>query len=215
MRGTRTTARLDLLPQFKSSIYVGSISSYDRTGGNDDGFSGKYSYVAREENGLVIADLEGPGVIYRIWTPTPTDDLFDFYFDGEKTPASPSPFASFSRAPSSPFLRPLVGNGVGGFYSYVPLAYQKSCKIIARAERVQFYQINFARYAIDAPIESWSEEGWARSRTELAQAARLFEMTGQDISSLALPADSSVKSHTKSISLHAGGRATLFESKEG
>ena len=29
----------------------------------------------RKKGGLVLADLEGPGVIYRIWTPTPTDDL--------------------------------------------------------------------------------------------------------------------------------------------
>ena len=63
--------RLDLLPKFKSSVKVASISSYDRTGGNDDGFSGKYSFVRKEGDGQVIADLKGPGIIYRIWTPTP------------------------------------------------------------------------------------------------------------------------------------------------
>src|SRR4051794_11892739 len=78
--------RLDLLPRFKSSIKVASISSYDRTGGNDDGFSGKYSFVRKEGEGLVIADLKGPGVIYRIWTPTPTDEPIEFYFDGETQP---------------------------------------------------------------------------------------------------------------------------------
>src|SRR3712207_1917507 len=62
--------RLDTLPTFKRSTSVGSISSYDRTGGNDDGFSGKYSFVRKEGAGLVIADLKGPGVVYRIWTPT-------------------------------------------------------------------------------------------------------------------------------------------------
>ena len=37
------------------------LSSYDRTGGNDDGFSGKYSSIRKEAEGLVIADLRGPG----------------------------------------------------------------------------------------------------------------------------------------------------------
>ena len=58
--------RLDLLPRLRHSVAVGAISSHDRTGGNDDGFSGKYSYVRKEGDGLVIADLKGPGVIYRI-----------------------------------------------------------------------------------------------------------------------------------------------------
>ena len=70
--GLEQVYRLDLLPQRKASTNIGSISSYDRTGGNDDGFSGKYSYIAKQDDGLVIADLKGPGVIYRIWTPTPT-----------------------------------------------------------------------------------------------------------------------------------------------
>ncbi len=96
--------RLDLLPQLKESVYVGSISSYDRTGGNDDGFSGKYSFVAQEGDGLVIADLKGPGVIYRIWTPTPTDDLLEFYFDGEKTPRIQIKFRDIFTGTQAPFV---------------------------------------------------------------------------------------------------------------
>ena len=84
--GIDKLARLDLLPRFKRSVRVGLVSSYDRTGGNDDGFSGKYSFVRREPGGLVLADLEGPGAITRIHTPTPTDDVVEFYFDGETAP---------------------------------------------------------------------------------------------------------------------------------
>ena len=39
--GLEELHRLDLLPAFKRSVKVGSVTSYDRTGGNDDGFSGK------------------------------------------------------------------------------------------------------------------------------------------------------------------------------
>ncbi|MGZ5425115.1 MAG: hypothetical protein ACXWH4_11200, partial [Candidatus Aminicenantales bacterium] len=59
--GIDELARLDLLPQLKRSVEVGLVSSYDRSGGNDDGFSGKYSFIRKEPGGLVIADLEGPG----------------------------------------------------------------------------------------------------------------------------------------------------------
>jgi hypothetical protein len=55
--GIEELARLDLLPRLKQSVKVGLVSSYDRSGGNDDGFSGKYSFIRKETGGLVIADL--------------------------------------------------------------------------------------------------------------------------------------------------------------
>ncbi len=82
--GIQELYRLDRLPVLRESIRVASVSSYDRTGGNNDGFGGQYSFVRKEKDGLVLADLEGPGVIYRIWTPTPTDDVMEFYFDGQE-----------------------------------------------------------------------------------------------------------------------------------
>ncbi|MHC4560914.1 MAG: hypothetical protein ACYS80_26840, partial [Planctomycetota bacterium] len=85
--GIQELYRLDRLPLLKESIKVASVSSYDRTGGNNDGFGGQYSYVRKEKDGLVLADLKGPGIIYRIWTPTPTDDMLEFYFDGENEPS--------------------------------------------------------------------------------------------------------------------------------
>ncbi|HEX7585927.1 MAG TPA: hypothetical protein VF373_14660, partial [Prolixibacteraceae bacterium] len=79
-------ARIDLLPQFQKDEAVKELSSYDRTGGNDDGFSGKYSYLRKENGTLVIAEIKGSGVIQRISTPTPSEDTIQFYMDGEKTP---------------------------------------------------------------------------------------------------------------------------------
>ena len=73
--------RLDLLPDFRSNCIVEQISSYDRTGGNDDGFNGTYSYLRKEGDKLFIAEMKGPGIINRIWTPTPTNDTLEFYFD--------------------------------------------------------------------------------------------------------------------------------------
>ena len=58
--GLSELTRLDLLPRFKRSVRIGSFSSYDRTGGNDDGFSGAYSFVRKDEEGLVLAELDGP-----------------------------------------------------------------------------------------------------------------------------------------------------------
>src|SRR5690242_9738939 len=61
-----------LLPQYRDDTKLYQISSYDTTGGNNDGFSGTYSFVRKEGNFHVLADLKGPGVVNRIATPTPT-----------------------------------------------------------------------------------------------------------------------------------------------
>ena len=77
-------SRLDLLPEFRSNCIVEQISSYDKTGGNDDGFNGTYSYIRKENNKLVIADLKGPGIINRIWTPTLLMILWSFILTEKK-----------------------------------------------------------------------------------------------------------------------------------
>ncbi|HWQ92701.1 MAG TPA: hypothetical protein VN673_13585, partial [Clostridia bacterium] len=100
--------RLDQMPAFKSSTKIGAVTSYDRSGGNDDGFSGKYSFVRKDGEGVVLADLKGPGVIYRVWTPTPTDDILEFYFDGESKPRVELKYRDLFLGKHPAFPRPLV-----------------------------------------------------------------------------------------------------------
>lgn len=43
--------RVDKLPEYRTGSYVEQFSSYDRTGGNDDGFAGTYSFQNGNNNG--------------------------------------------------------------------------------------------------------------------------------------------------------------------
>ncbi len=52
--GIQELYRLDRLAMLRNSIEVASISSYDRTGGNNDGFGGQYSFIRKEKDGLVL-----------------------------------------------------------------------------------------------------------------------------------------------------------------
>jgi hypothetical protein len=191
--GIQELYRLDRLPMLRESVEVASISSYDRTGGNNDGFGGKYSYVRKEKDALVLADLKGPGVIYRIWTPTPTDDVLEFYFDRKRQPAIKVKFRDLFMGRHPAFVRPLVGYGVGGFYSYVPLPYEKSCKVLIRAEKIQFYQINYATYSNKTAIKSFSPEPADKYLQHLEKAKTLFGSYGTDISSYTIPPGGKVK----------------------
>ena len=209
--GIEQLHRLDFLPQFTQATQTASVSSHDRTGGNDDGFSGSYSFIRKESDGLVIADLKGPGVIYRIWTPTPTDDIMEFYFDDEGKPRISIKFRDLFTGVSFPFVRPIVGFGAGGFYSYLPLPYQKSCKIIIKAQRVQFYQINYATYLDKTPLESFSMKPSRQFMEHLEKAKTLFSSAGTDISSYTAGSKAKIKSYKKEISLSPTSSATVFQ----
>jgi len=209
--GIQELYRLDWLPVFKESIKVASVSSYDRTGGNNDGFGGQYSYVRKEKDGLVLADLQGPGVIYRIWTPTPTDDMLEFYFDGESEPGIRVKFRDLFLGKHPVFVRPLVGHGVGGFYSYVPLTYETSCKVFIRAKRLQFYQINYATYPEGTAIVSFPKQPADEYRSHLRKARGLFESYGSDISSYVVPAGGSTERFRAKVRLKPGEAVKIFE----
>ncbi len=209
--GIQELYRLDRLGVFKESIKVASVSSYDRTGGNNDGFGGQYSFVRKEKDGLVLADLQGPGVIYRIWTPTPTDDMLEFYFDGESEPGIRVKFRELFMGKHPVFVRPLVGYGAGGFYSYVPLTYEKSCKVFIRAERLQFYQINFATYPEGTAIVSFPNQTADEYKSHLEKARGLFYSYGSDVSSYVVPPGGSIERFSTKVRLKPSEAVRIFE----
>jgi hypothetical protein len=213
--GIEELHRLDRLAEFKESLKIGCASSYDRTGGNDDGFSGKYSFLRREPQGLILADLNGPGVIYRVWTPTPTDDVLEFLLDGETTPRIEVKFRDLFLGRHPSFPRPLSGFGAGGYYCYVPIPFSRSCVVRIRADRAQFYQINYALYGPDQNITSFGGASQPAYGEHLEKALTLFSKAGADISTFTAPPGSKLRSAYCPVSLPPRSSRTIFQSKKG
>lgn len=205
--------RLDRLAHLRDSVKVGCVSSYDRTGGNDDGFSGKYSFLRKDADGLILADLKGPGVIYRIWTPTPSNDVIEFLFDGEETPRLSVPFREIFLGKHQAFPAPLSGFGAGGYYSYVPLPFAKSCVVRARASKVQFYQINYALYREGASIKTYSTD--SIDAGQLAKIHDVWAEPGSDIIRFISPSEKTPASRRGTAHVEPGGKQVLFHEKSG
>ncbi len=209
--GIEDLYRLDLLPRLKPFASVGCVSSYDPTGDNDDGFSGKHSFIRKEEGGLVIADLEGPGVITRFHMSKPTDGILQFYFDGETSPRIRMALAEVFAGAHTPFLAPLVGTEAGGRYSYVPLAFQRSCKIVVQTEIVHFFQINYARYPQDTQIATYEDPPSAAFLRYVNEIRRILRSAGSDISSHLVPKAVRIETQTCRQTLMPGQSVTLFD----
>lgn len=202
--------RVDLLPQYRSNCIVEEISSYDRTGGNDDGFSGKYSYIRKEGNGLVLADLKGPGVINRIWTPTPTDDMLSFYFDGEKTPRLSIRFSDLFSGKVYPFVKPVCGNEVGGFYCYIPITYNKSCKIIFHGDKIMFHQIQY-RNLPGMKVETYTGKFNDAERTTLDNVCKIWSDIYPSINNYSNGLSAELHTVEKSFVINPGEETVFFE----
>src|SRR6478609_3609344 len=167
-----------LLPQYRDGTKVYQVSSYDTTGGNNDGFSGTYSFVRKEGNYNVLADLKGPGVVNRIATPTPTNGMLAFYFDGESSPRIRVPYIELFSGKHFPFVKPLVGNEVGGYFCYYPIVYSKSLKIVYEGVDMRFHQIQYRTYPAGTKVSSFSTNLSAIENAELDSASTRFNNNG-------------------------------------
>jgi len=112
----------------------------------------------------------------------------------------------------APFLAPLVVMGAGGYTSYVPLTFRKSCKILLRAESFKFYDINYAVYPPDFDLPTFENPPSAEFLRHFEAAAKLFARTGSDISEALVPAGVAVSRTSVQGSLPPGGSLTLFKS---
>ncbi|MBF9255726.1 DUF2961 domain-containing protein [Pontibacter sp. 172403-2] len=208
--------RIDLLPRFRGETDVRQLSSYDPSGGNDDGFSGKHSYLRKEGNNLVIADLKGPGVIQRIWTPTPTEDTIQFYFDGESKPRISVKFIDLFTGKVYPFVRPIVGNEVGGYYCYIPIPYQKSCKVVFKGERMQFFQLQYRELDASDNGASFPKALSDQEKEAIAHAAEVWSSYGNNLNQFyAANTSDKIAVDEKTVTVQPGQTANLFKTSKG
>ena len=114
-------------------------SSYDRRSKYDSA-SGKYidwaangdgdGIIRREGNLQVFAEIEGPAVIWRIWSALAGEGHVKIYLDGSEQPSVDLPFDGDFNCENEPCTRPaLVHTTARGRNNYVPIPFQKSCKI--------------------------------------------------------------------------------------
>lgn len=134
-------------------------SSFDRSGGNDDGFSGRYGPTADARGSRIVFDHDGPGAITRIWSANPQDDCeLAFYFDGEAEPRVRASFAALFRGTVTGFPKPFVDDAHGGFVAYVPIPYAKRLRVVATGP-LYFWQITAARFPAGSDVASFDPDG--------------------------------------------------------
>ncbi len=203
------------LPAYIDKSVVKQFSSYDRKGKNNDGFEGTYSFIRKnQDSSLVVFETKGKGVIERLWTPTPTDDTLDFYLDGNARPDFSIRFNDLFNGKIYPFISPLVGQHVvGGYYSYLPITYNKGCKIVFRGRKMLFYQFQYREYPDNYAVKTFNPKYiTAEEDKKLNELVRLWKYENRNAQSFY---GNNLESIPSVFNLNPGQSKTIADIKHG
>lgn len=179
---------LSRLPYLKHSKLI-QISSFDKTGGNNDSINLQAGEKA------TIAEMEGPGVITRLWITIDSRDpyflrriLLRMYWDGEKNPSVEVPVGDFfgTGFEYKQYISQLMGMSSGGYFCYFPMPFNKSALIEVENQTGQevyafYYHIDYQK--VEKPLESevaYFHAQWRRDlRTDPQNNYTVLEAEGQ------------------------------------
>ncbi len=153
--------RLDALPALPVGVQTRQFSSFDRTGGNDDGFSGRFSCLRTDLDGCVIAEWQGAGEIASIWFTRDGGDVsatgnIKIELDGRTVLDAPLQDVVDGRL-GAPFVYPLVANAElssGGVYIKVPMPFRESMRITT-GHNPFFYHVTFRSFADSTGVSTF------------------------------------------------------------
>ncbi|MBN2308951.1 MAG: DUF2961 domain-containing protein [Candidatus Hydrogenedentes bacterium] len=159
-------------------------SSFDAASGKYVGWSanGDGDKYIREENGqYVLAEMEGPGCIWRIWSARPEDGHVRIYLDGATEPAVDLPFKAYFDGSSEPFTRgALCYESARGWNCYVPIPYQRSCKIVADKGWGRYYHFTYGTFPPGTTVPAFSRNLDAAGAKALDDADRFLSRMGEN-----------------------------------
>jgi hypothetical protein len=128
----------------RHSVYDSLKGQYKNWEANDDG-SG---YIRKEGDNIVVFEKDGPGVIWRIWSALAKEGKIKIYLDNAKEPVIDRPFRALfenfdNGIPPANFTS-LVSTLSRGRNRFLPIPYNKHCKIVLEKDWGAYYQITYS-----------------------------------------------------------------------
>ena len=191
-------------------------SSYDRASRYDEA-TGKYvgwdangdgrGIIRREGDVSVVAEMEGPGCIWRIWSALAGQGHVKIYLDGKAEPVVDLPFIGYFDHKNAPFIYTgLVHEVSKGFNNYVPIPFRKSCKITMDKNWGAYYHFTYSRFPEGTQVPTFTRDLSAEEMAALDKADRfLRKQLGAD------PAGrrNGEVTEARTVQLGAGEKATV------
>ncbi|HSW43955.1 MAG TPA: glycoside hydrolase family 172 protein [Phycisphaerae bacterium] len=189
---------LDGLAVLEDGIRTAQWSSYDRKSKYDEatgkyvdwdanGDSGHYIRVDEQTGEAVMAEIDGPGCIWRIWSANPKGKIC-FYLDGADKPTYEWDFNDLFDHNKSPFPSPLVwqrrvdlkdGDNPAS-NCYMPIPFARGCKVTADQAHRQYYHIGYSVFPKEWKVKTFTMERTPEEEATLKKVIESWTNRGQD-----------------------------------
>jgi len=161
----------------RDSRYDASTGKYVKWDQNGDG----NGFIRKEGDRFVLAEMKGPGCIWRIWSAKADEGHVRIYLDGASEPAVDLPFIGYFDRRNAPFTYPsLVHTTARGLNCYVPIPYQTSCKIVADKDWGRYYHFTYGTFPADTRVPTFKRRLSAEGRAALAAGDKILSSGGVD-----------------------------------
>lgn len=153
-------------PSYYPGITHHAFTSFDRSGGNMDGFEGSYATLYERQhrgtNEYIIADSCGPGILRSLWFTGSEEGgkglklgKIRFYIDDLETPFLETTAEELFIQQKKPFIYPLTTHpkqSTGGYVSWISLPFKKKL-LITTTHPPNFYSAYIDRFPDSIPIK--------------------------------------------------------------
>lgn len=156
----------------RSKLENGKYLEWDANGDNN-------GHLRMEGDQMVIGEMDGPGCIWRIWSATPEQGHVKIYLDGNSVPAVDLPFIEYFNRTQAPFNYTELNHTVAmGWNCYIPIPFQKSCKIVADPGWGHYYHFTYSAFAKDTVVPTFTRNLDSDSLLALMQANDTLQNSG-------------------------------------
>ncbi|MFG2058382.1 DUF2961 domain-containing protein [Micromonospora sp. NPDC048930] len=198
--------QLDRLPELPDGPRTYQFSSFDRSGGNDDGFSGRYSCLRSTSEGCVIAEAAGAGEIDSIWFTRDDGDVsatgtIKIVLDGVTVLHAKLQDVVDGRL-GAPFVHPVVANAAqssGGVYIKAPMTYRSSMRVVTEKNPI-FYHVTYRKFTTATGVRTFDPSDQALDVIAQLKAAGTRDPK---------PAEPGATTAERDFAVPAGARVTL------
>ena len=194
----------------RHSRYDAVHDKYIEWDANSDGDFGGAALTPMDGDRIVMADIKGPGCIWRMWSATLDQGHVKIYLDGSAMPAVDLPWKGYFDGQHEPFTRAhLVYEAAMGFNNYTPIPFQKSCRILADKGWGLYFHFNYTRFAPGTKVPTFQLPLSAEDSAALDAANTTLGKCGDD------PAGARPLAKTESVdvTVPAGKKSVVAELK--
>lgn len=221
---------------FAAATHVGIAPTHKRIGGyvwayataadgRPEGDKILQGYVARsaitmDPQGHVLAEMNGPGCVVRIWSANPKDaGNVRIYLDGAVKPVIEASLekllggnwkTTINGKETMPFPDPIACERSRGFNLYFPIAYANYCKITVDRPDI-YYHVDYRNYPPGTDVETFSMDELARRQPQIEGVVQALRLPmKRDLSSpIGSAKDQTVDIQDQSTQLKPGNRCRL------